>query len=68
MDWRGWWRRLFPPRVRVVPEGKGYRVNGEWCDSQVEVRRRLEALGLDEGTIVRLLRDLNQAKYGDPFR
>lgn len=68
MDWRSWLQRLFPPKVRVMPEGRGYLVNGEWCESQVEVRRRLEALGVAEAEIRRLLRELNQAKYGDPFR
>lgn len=63
-----WFRRLFQGRVRVAPEGRGYRVNGEWCQTQVEVRLRLEALGLGEAEIIRLLRELNTKKYGDPQR
>lgn len=68
MDWRSWWRRLLPPQVKILPEGKGYWVNGYWCDSQVAVRQRLEALGLPDDEIIRRLRALNQVKYGDPFR
>lgn len=63
-----WLKRLFQGRVRVSAEGKGYRVNGQWCGSQTEVRRRLEELGLAESEIIRLPRDLNRDKYGDPSR
>lgn len=63
-----WLARLFQGGVRVVPEGKGYRVNGEWCATQVEVRQRLEQLSLSESEIVRLLRELNASKYGHPQR
>ena len=63
-----WLSRLFPKQVRVYPEGKGYRVNGEWCATQVEVRRRLEELGVTESEIIRILKDLNTQKYGHPQR
>lgn len=64
-----WFRGLLSRRERlVIPEGKGYRVQGEWCDSQVAVRERLEALGFTESEIIRILRELNAEKYGDPQR
>jgi hypothetical protein len=63
-----WFKRFFKQRVAVAPEGRGYRVNGEWCSTQVEVRERLEALELSEAEIIRLLRELNTKKYGDPQR
>lgn len=64
-----WFKGLFRRRERlVVPEGKGYRVQGEWCDSQVAVRHRLEELGYGEGEIIRTLRELNAEKYGRPNR
>ncbi|HEY3368946.1 MAG TPA: hypothetical protein VGK74_28140 [Symbiobacteriaceae bacterium] len=63
-----WLMRLFPRRPRVVVDGKGYRVNGEWCGSQVAVRQRLEQLGLAEAEIIRMLRDLNLKKYGNAHR
>lgn len=63
--WLDW---LFPRRLKVVVDGRGYRVNGEWCASQVEVRQRLEGLGLANDEIVRILRNLNRQKYGDPNR
>jgi hypothetical protein len=50
--------------IRVEPDGKGYRVNGRWCDSQKEVRFRLEELGCSESEIIRILHDLNRTKYG----
>jgi Fe2+ transport system protein FeoA len=65
---RKWWERLFPPRVRVTVDGKGYRVNGEWCTSQVDVRRHLEEMGVSESEIVHILKELNSQKYGDPNR
>lgn len=52
----------------MVPDGKGYRVNGQWCESQVAVRRHLEQLGLTESEIIRTLRELNTQKYGHPHR
>jgi hypothetical protein len=63
-----WFMGLFPGRVRVVAEGKGYRVGDAWYASQVEVRRHLESLGVPESEILRILRDLNREKYGDPQR
>ncbi|MFZ5826859.1 MAG: hypothetical protein ACOY94_21415 [Bacillota bacterium] len=63
-----WFQRLFRRGVRVVPDGKGYRVDDEWYPTQVEVRRRLEELGLDETEILRILKRLNIEKYGDAHR
>lgn len=63
-----WFRRLFQRGVRVMPEGKGYRLNDEWYPTQVEVRKRLEELGLGETEIIRILKELNIAKYGDAQR
>jgi hypothetical protein len=65
--WR-WITRLFPKRLRVTVDGKGYRVNGEWCETQVEVRQRLEQLDLPESEIIRILRELNAERYGHPGR
>ncbi|MFZ5817357.1 MAG: hypothetical protein ACOY93_19000 [Bacillota bacterium] len=64
----GWFRRLFQRGVRVSVAGSGYKVNDDWYPTQVEVRRRLEELGLPESEILRLLRELNREKYGDPHR
>lgn len=64
-----WIKGLFRrPERLVAPDGKGYRVQGQWCSSQVEVRLRLEELGYSEAEIIRILRDLNAEKYGDPQR
>jgi hypothetical protein len=65
---RKWWERLFPSRLRVTVDGKGYRVNGQWCASQVEVRTKLEEIGVSDTEIVRILKELNARKYGDPNR
>lgn len=63
-----WLQRLFPRHLRVTVDGTGYRVGDQWCATQVEVRRQLESLGLQESEIIEILRELNRAKYGDPNR
>lgn len=60
--------RLFQRRVRVIPEGKGYRVGDEWVATQVEVRKRLEEMGLGEAEILQILRELSIEKYGHAHR
>ncbi|MDF2627932.1 MAG: hypothetical protein K0R39_1763 [Symbiobacteriaceae bacterium] len=63
-----WLQRLFPKPLRVTVDGSGYRVGDQWYATQVEVRRRLEDVGLSESEIIDILRDLSRDKYGDPNR